>query len=191
MARALSEYIQRLSQSQVRTTNMFEMSITTGFSDIDAALKDITMYGQGFEIPTRTTNYAEVSFKGYAIPIPTNEQMGNEHSMQVYADANGEIRRAFLAWQAKTWDPDIEGGSVFAGDRRLNTGSVIRIHLLDNDMESVSEVYKMVGVRIAEVGALTVSNTEASVSQFSVSFRSVYWQIEKDTVKTGAFNSQV
>lgn len=58
-------------------------------------------------------------------------------------------------------------------------------------MESVSEVYKMVGVRIAEVGALTVSNTEASVSQFSVSFRSVYWQIEKDTVKTGAFNSQV
>lgn len=139
----------------------------------------------------RTTNYAEVSFKGYAVPIPTNEQMGNEHSMQVYADANGELRRAFLAWQAKTWDPDIEGGSVFAGDRRLNTGSVIRIHLLDNDMESISEVYKMVGVRIGEVGALTVSNTDASVSQFSVSFRSVYWQIEKDTVKTGAFSQQV
>ncbi len=191
MAIALASYLSKLSQNQVRTTNMFEMYITTGFSDIDAVLQNITMYGQGFEIPTRTTNYADVSFKGYAVPIPTNEQMGNEHSMQVYADANGEIRRAFLAWQAKTWDPDIEGGSVFAGDRRLNTGSVIRIHLLDNDMESVSEVYKMVGVRIAEVGALTVSNTEASVSQFSVSFRSVYWQIEKDTVKTGAFNSQV
>lgn len=189
MAIALASYLSKLSQNQVRTTNMFEMYITTGFSDIDAVLQNITMYGQGFEIPTRTTSYADVSFKGYAVPIPTNEQMGNEHSMQVYADANGEIRRAFLAWQAKTWDPDIEGGSVFAGDRRLNTGSVIRIHLLDNDMESVSEVYKMVGVRIAEVGALTVSNTEASVSQFSVSFRSVYWQIEKDTVKTGAFNS--
>jgi hypothetical protein len=117
--------------------------------------------------------------------------MGNEHSMTVYADANGEIRRAFLAWQAKTWDPDIEGGSVFAGDRRLNTGSVIRIHLLDNDMESISEVYKMIGVRIQEVGALAVSNVDANVSTFTVSFKSVYWQIEKDTVKTGAFSQQV
>ena len=191
MAIALARYIDSLSRNQVRTTNMFEMYITTGFSDIDAVLKDITMYGQGFEIPSRQTNYADVSFKGYAVPIPTNEQMTNEHSMTVYADANGEIRRAFLAWQGKTWDPDIEGGSVFAGDRRLNTGSVIRIHLLDNDMESISEVYKMIGVRIAEVGALAVSNVDANVSTFNVSFRSVYWQIEKDTVKTGAFSQQV
>lgn len=191
MAIALNSYLNKLSQNQVRTTNMFEMYITTGFSDIDAVLKDITMYGQGFEIPTRTTNYADVSFKGYAVPIPTNEQMGNSHNITVYADANGELRRAFLAWQSKTWDPDIEGGSVFAGDRRLNTGSIIRIHLLDNDMESISEVYKMVGVRIEEVGAMSVSNTDASVSSFPVSFKSVYWQIEKDTVKTGAFPNQV
>jgi hypothetical protein len=100
--------------------------------------------------------------------------MGTEHSMTVNADAAGEIRRAFLAWQAKTWDPDIEGGSVLEGDRRLNTGSVIRIHLLDNDMKTISEVYKMVGVRIGEVGALQVSNTDSNVSQFTVSFRSIY-----------------
>lgn len=80
---------------------------------------------------------------------------------------------------------------MFAGDRRLNTGSIIRIQLLDNDMESISEVYKLIGVRIESVGALTVSNTDASVSTFDVSFRSVYHQIEKGTVKTGAFSEQV
>jgi hypothetical protein len=143
------------------------------------------------ELPTRQTNYADVSFKGYAFPIPTSQQMGTEHSMTVNADANGEIRRAFLAWQEKTWDPDIEGGSVLEGDRRLNTGSVIRIHLLDNDMKSISEVYKMVGVRIGEVGSLQVSNTDANVSQFNVNFRSAYWQIEKGTIKAGAFPQQV
>ena len=58
-------------------------------------------------------------------------------------------------------------------------------------MESISEVYKMIGVRIQEVGALAVSNVDANVSTFTVSFRSVYWQIEKDTVKTGAFSTQV
>lgn len=191
MAKALNEYLNRLSTNQVRTTNMFEMYITTGFSDIDAVLANITMYGQGFELPTRTTNYSDVSFKGYAFPIPTSQGMQTEHSMTVNADANGEIRRAFLAWQSKTWDPDIEGGSILKGDRRLNTGSVIRIHLLDNDMESISEVYKMVGVRISDVGALTVSNVDASVSQFTVNFRSIFWQIEKGTVKAGALAEQV
>lgn len=111
--------------------------------------------------------------------------------MTVNADANGEIRRAFLAWQSKTWDPDIEGGSILKGDRRLNTGSIMRINLLDNDMETISESYKLVGVRIADVGPLTVSNTEASVSTFTVSFRSTYWQIEKGSVNAGAFLNQV
>lgn len=88
--------------------------------------------------------------------------------MTVNADAAGQIRRAFLAWQGKTWDPDIEAGSVFAGDRRLNTGSVIRACLLDNDMESIAETYIFKCVRIASVGELQVSNVDANVSTFEV-----------------------
>lgn len=98
MAKALNEFLTKLSNNQVRTTNMFEMYITTGFSDIDAVLQNITMYGNGFTIPSRTTNYSEVSFKGMAVPIPTNQAFEQQHSMTVNADANGEIRRAFLAW---------------------------------------------------------------------------------------------
>jgi len=74
MAKALNEYLNKLSTNQVRTSNMFEMYITTGFSDIDAVLKDITMYGHGFTIPSRTTMYSSVSFKGMEVPIPTNQQ---------------------------------------------------------------------------------------------------------------------
>lgn len=174
MAIPLNKFLNALSTNQIRTTNMFEMFITTGYSEIDAILANITMYGQNISVPSRTTNYADVSFKGMSVPVPTNQQFEQQHSMTVNADANGEIRRAFLAWQAKTWDPDIEGGSVFTGDRRLNTGSIIRINLLDNDMETIAETYKLIGVRIESVGALQVSNTDASISTFDVSFRSVY-----------------
>lgn len=52
---------------------MFEMYITTGYSEIDAVLKDITLYGHGISIPSRTTNFSTVSFKGMEVPIPTNQ----------------------------------------------------------------------------------------------------------------------
>jgi hypothetical protein len=54
-------------------------------------------------------------------------KMEQQHSITVRADADGELRRGFLAWAAKVADPDIEGGSVFAGDRRLNGSSVVRL----------------------------------------------------------------
>lgn len=116
--------------------------------------------------------------------------MENEHTITVNADTDGEIRRAFLAWQAKTWDPDITNGSVFTGDRRLNTGAVIRIQLLDNDMMEISEVYKMIGVKIMSVGSMSVSNTGAEVATFDVQFKSIYWEIEDGSIKNGAFNTQ-
>lgn len=190
MAKPLINFLNKLSTNQVRTTNMFEMRVTSGYNDVDAVLEPITMYGQGFEIPNRTMEFADVSFKGFPVAVPTVMKMGNEHSITVNADANGELRRAFLAWQGHTSNPDISGGSVFEGDRRINTAGVIRIDLLDNDMTTISETYKLVGVKISEVGTLQVSNTDASVSQFTVNFRSVYWEIEDGTVHAGAFKGQ-
>ena len=188
MARPINDFIQKMTTNQIRTQNMWEMTITTGFADIDQVLEPITMYVEGFEAPTRTTNYIEVGFKGYMIPIPSTEQMGTEHTVTVRADADGEIRRALLAWQAKTWDPDIAGGSVFAGDRRVNVGSIVRLHLLAHDMQNVSEVYKLIGCRPADIGALQMSNNEGAVSTFPFSWRSIFWSIEN--IASGAFKDQ-
>lgn len=102
------------------------------------------------------------------VPVPTVMKMEQDHTITVRADTNGEIRRGFLAWAAKVADPDIEGGSVFAGDRRLNNSSVVRLQLLDNDMSSVAEVYKLIGVKVASVGPLQMSNSDASVATFEV-----------------------
>lgn len=191
MAEALVTFYNKLSTNQLRTSNMFEMEVTSGYEDVDKILKFITMYGEGFTLPTRSTEFADVGFKGFTVPVPTVGRMEQDHTISVRADANGEIRRAFLAWQGHTWDPNISDGSVFTGDRRMNSGGTIRIKLLDNDMITVSEVYKIIGVKIQSVGGLQVSNNDANVTTFDVSFKSAWWEIEDGTVKNGAFQDQV
>ena len=157
---------------------MYEMTITTGYGEIDSVFQGITMYVEGFQAPSRTQEFVNVAFKGFDVPVPTVMKMEQDHNITVRADVNGEIRRAFLAWQAKTADPDIEGGSVFAGDRRLNNNSVIRLQLLDNDMQSVAEVYKLMCVKVNNVGALNMQHDGATVATFEVSLKSIYWQLE-------------
>lgn len=188
MATPLIAFLNKLSEDQIRTTNMFEMQVTSGYSDIDSVLQYITMYGEGFQLPSRTVQAAPAPFKGYPLQIPTVMNMEQTHTMNVRADAAGEIRRAFLAWQGKTADPAISEGSVFAGDRRMNVKGVIRIQLLDNDMVTPAETYKMIGVFITNVGGLQVSHSGANISTFTVGFTSQYWEIEQ--VDHGAFGSQ-
>ena len=93
------------------------------------------------------------------------------------------------AWQAKTVNPAISDGSLFEGDRNINLGSVVRIHLLGNGGQ-VTEIYKLLGVKVRNVGPLSVSNTDAGVATFSVSLESIYWEIESGTVANGSFKDQ-
>lgn len=178
MATALNTFLNQMSTNQLRTTNMFEMFITTGYSDVDNIFQNITMYVEGFAAPNRSQEFTDVGFKGFTVPVPTVMKEEQDHTITVRADVNGEIRRGFLAWAAKVTDPDITGGSVFAGDRRLNNNSVVRLHLLDNNMSDVAEVYKLIGVKVASVGALQMSNQDANVATFEVGLKSIYWEIE-------------
>lgn len=191
MAESLLNFLGKMSTNQLRTSNLFELEVSTGYPEIDEVLKPITMYGENFTLPNRTQNFADVGFKGYNVPVPTTMAMEQDHTMTVRADSDGEIRRAFLAWAAKVSDPAISDGSIFAGDRRINTAGIIRIKLLSTeDASSVSEVYKLIGVKISSIGGYSVSNSEANVSTFDVQFRSIYWEIEDGTVAKGSFASQ-
>ena len=191
MAKSLDQFIQQIKTAGgIRTSNMAEIEVSTGYPEIDAQLENITMYAESFELPTRTQEYNDVPFKAYPVPVASRMIMGQDHSMNIRADTDGAIRRAFLAWQAKVANPAIAKGSLFEGDRRPNEGSVMRVRLLANDMSKTAEVYKIVGVKVNEVGALTVSNTDSNVAVFPVTLKSIYWEIEDGTVADGAFKDQ-
>lgn len=188
MAHSLQEFLNLANSDTIRCTNQFQISITTGYSDLDAQMEDTLLFGQSFTVPTRTTEFSNVSFKGYSMPlVPTHMTMDQEHTMTVLDDVNGTNRRLFLAWLAKVINPAIDEGSVFEGDRRVSQ-AVIRLELFDTDNKTVIQTYKFIGVNVKSVGNMQLSYEGGDAGKFEVSFNSLYWQCEDH--KKGGFTSQ-
>lgn len=178
MAIPIKQFIEQLKTDAVRTQNMFEMTVDSDIPRVNEVLGGITMYGTGFTLPNRSQEFVDIGFKGFTLPVPTVMKMEQDHTITVNADADGNYRRAFLAWAGAVANPDIDGGSLFEGDRRFGD-SKIRIHLLGYSMQTPVETITMTGVRIQNVGGLQVSNTDSGVATFEVQFKSLYWYIEE------------
>lgn len=181
MAVSLQEFLNTANSNTIRANNQYEVFCTSGYNDIDKVLEIATIYGQNFNIPGRGIEYASVSFKGFEMAniVPTRMTMENEHTMTILCDVNGELRRAFLAWQNSVMNADISGGSVFEGDRGINEKSIIRIHLFDKDNKTVIEKFKFYNVRVSNVGPITLTYEGGDKATFEVTFKSTYWEIEE------------
>lgn len=181
MARPLQTFINLLQNKGIRTQNMWEVDASSGYSDVDSKLGNLTLYASEFAVPERKQEVTEIPFKGYPLLIPTKMTMGNTHSMDVRCDVNGDIRRVFLKWMNYITAANISQGSYFGGEKRIPKNSIIRMKMLAGDMETVVETYKLYGIFVEKVGDLKMSNIEAGVATFNVEFRSQYWEIESAT----------
>ena len=179
----LSQAIDLYNQDQVRTQTMYEIDFFSGIPKIDATMQRMQVYGQGFTLPERTVNFEDLQYRAYKIPVPTTIDMGQDHSVTVYADVRGDLRRACLDWQAACLNPDITGGSFFESNRRpTKLGPAegqtpsITVKLLAPDYQTSVETTMIYGSRVTKVGGLELSNTAGGISTFSVDFKSVYWE---------------
>lgn len=179
----LTTAIGLFNQDQVRTQTMYEVIFTSGINSIDATMQRMQVYGNNFTLPDRTVNFDNLQYRAYNIPIPTTLEMGQDHSVTVYADVRGDLRRACLDWQAACLNPDIHNGSYFEANRRptrLGPGDgvepSITINLLAPDYQTVVEQTVIYGSRVTKVGGLELSNTAGGISTFTVDFKSVYWE---------------
>lgn len=188
MAHSLQEFLTACNSDTIRCTNQFQISITTGYSDIDAQMENTLLYGQSFSVPQRQIEYTDVSFKGYSMPlVPTRMTMEQEHTMSVLDDVNGTNRRLFLAWMGKVMNPAISDGSLFEGDRGISQ-SVIRLELFDKDNKTVIQTYKFQGVQVTSVGNTALTYEGGDKAAFDVSFKSIFWECENHT--NGVFTEQ-
>lgn len=148
------------------------------------------MFGHTINIPSRGIEYASVAYKGYDVPnlVPVKLTMETEHTMSVYADIDGMHRRLFLKWMNYVMNADIEGGSLFEGDRGVNPQSTIRIRLFDKYNKEITETYRFYNVTITSVGGIGLDYSGGDAAKFEVGFKSSYWQIENPTA--GAFAEQ-
>ena len=192
----LTQAIDLFNKDQVRTAHMYAIEFTSGIDKIDATLSRMQVYGNGFTLPDRTVNFDNLQYRAYNIPIPTNLEMGQDHDVTVYADVRGDLRRAMLDWQAACLDPAITQGSFFESNRRPtrigpNDGKqpMIMVQLLAPDFQSVVETTTIYGARVTKVGGLELSNTGATISTFTVSFKSVYWEQQTGGTTIGTWNA--
>lgn len=183
MAIAVNEWLAAATANNIRCNNQWEAEFVSGYPDVDAVLTKAVMFGSNFTIPGRTINYADVSYKGFTAHnlVPTNVEMEYEHSMTVKADVKGEYRRAFLRWQNHVMNMDIDGGSVFEGNRAVQENSNARIHLFSADNKTVNETYKLVNVVVTNVGPIELTYDSGDAATFQVQLRSTFWKIEKAT----------
>ena len=179
----LSQAIGLFNQDQVRIATMYNIELNSGIDKIDTTLSRMQVYGNSFTLPDRTVNFDNLQYRAYNIPIPTTLEMGQEHSITVYADVRGDLRRACLDWQAACLNPDITMGSFFQSNRRptrIGEGDdnepYIKVNLLAPDYQTVIESTIIHGVRVTKVGGLELSNTGGNISTFTVDFKSVYWE---------------
>lgn len=190
MATAYEKFLNLATSNTIRCTNQYEIELTSGDSEVDAVLQNARLMTKDFTIPQRSVEYANVSFKGYEAPlVPTRITMDQEITINVIADVNGEYRRAFLRWMNRVIDADIEGGTVFAGDRGVNPRSLVRLLLFDKDNETVIETYKFFNVQISNVGQTTLTYEGGEAASFPVTFKCTYWKLEKAV--NGALTDQV
>ena len=200
MAESLYNFMAQLNKNNVRTQNLFEMRVfiphdlrnASGYQGIkltDFFNPNLTYYGQNFSLPGRTINTAPVGFKGFTVPVPTTMAMDQQHTVTMNADINGDLRRAFLAWQSCTMNPQIDvNGGFFEGNRHLDNTSKIYIALIDpsyTDTHSVQDIYEIDGVFISNVGPMNFSNTESGIATFDVQFTSQYWQVVNNSNNDG------
>ena len=179
MALPIQSFINTLQNKGMRITNMWEATISTGYSDIDAKFKNITFFIDGFTAPARKQDTVPIAFKGYPLNVPSKMTMTTDHKLSVRCDVNGDVRRLFLRWMYYVTDAGISHGSFFGGEKRIPKNSVMRLNCLADDMVTVLETYKIYGCIPTSVGDLAMSNTEANLAMFDVSVVSQYWEVEQ------------
>lgn len=182
MATAYNVFLNLATANTIRATNQWEITASSGDPEIDAVLKEGVTFVQGFVIPKRTVNYANVSYKGYEATnlVPTNIDMTKDFAFDVIDDMNGSLRRAFMKWQNNVMNFAIEDGSVFEGDRGVNPKSLIRLQLFDKDNKTVIQTYKFYNVHIKEVGEVNLDYGSGDVSKFNVQAVCTYWEFEEN-----------
>jgi hypothetical protein len=183
--KTLNNFMNEMKSKGLRKQNQFQIVITTGDQAIDESLQNITMWANGVELPERAQAFQEVPYHGFPFQIPTVMTMSQEVTMTVKCDGDGELRRACLAWAGKTSNPAISDGSMGEGDKKIPSAGNIRILCYADDMETVTESYKLLGAIPMTVGALEFSNEGAEITTFELAVKFQYWELEE---AEGRFN---
>lgn len=203
----LTNFVSAINKYGIRTSNLFAMKLSfpngtmkamhnfdsgtnVNWQKLENELNgNLFCFGQGFTIPSRTINYADVGFQGYTVPVPTTMSFGTTHDMTFNDDMSGSLRSIFALWQNATINGNIEHGNFegnrFTGNATTTYSANLKVYLLSNeyDTSAVNTTafgeknlgYELKGVTVANIGETTLSNVSKEVASLPITLRSQYW----------------
>jgi hypothetical protein len=171
----LIDFCNKLRDVGVKLTHHYQLSFS-GLPDggVEKALEDITMYAKSATIPGITQNDADVTYAGIPFSIPTNFEMTQEMSFEVIADRENIIHDNLVFWFTEFANPDINGGSMGGGNKRVPTAECF-LDLFDDTYQNVTDTFRLAGVMPTKVGNVTVSNVDPNVATFPVTIQFQYF----------------
>lgn len=181
MAKSLQDFLNAVQTKGVRKTNQFQLEFSTGYSDVDNALENATVWATTAEVPGRTIEYIDLPYQGFITKVAGTVTMEQEHNLSIRVDNAGDIRKAFLKWQNYVANMAIGQGSNLGGNKQIPTSSFVRMKMLADDMQTVVETYKLVGVGCSVVGPMAFTNEGVEIMTFDVTLVSQYNEIEDNT----------
>ena len=161
-----------------RTQNMWLVEMNSGVEVVDKFFQDFTMYARDFRLPQIGLDYKNLTFHGFPIPVPCNPAVNQDMTVQMYADVEGGVQQSLRAWMTQIIDIDFQAGSYLGGTRSISPSSTMRLHLLDTDMQAITETCTLIGTTIQEIGELQFIQDAGNICMFNMKIKYVWPQYE-------------
>ena len=174
----ITSFLNKVLTQAPRTTNMWLVEMNSGIDIVDKFFQDFTMYARDFKLPKIGLDYKDLYFHGVPIPVPCNPDLTQDMTVNMYADVDGGVQQSLRAWMTQVIDIDFQAGSYLGGTRSINASSTMRLHLLDTDMQTVTETCTLIGVTIKSIGEIGFVQNAGDIAQFPMEIKFVWPQYE-------------
>ena len=140
--------------------------------EFDFAQKDFNFYAQGFTLPGRTIEQANVSFQGMTFRLPNNMTYTGTITLEVNSDEMMIVRSTCELWM-NIYADLIKGG----GGKKLIPNFKVAMQLLDSnlDQENIMKTYTIYGCWPSNVGDVAFGQDNTAIAKFPMTLVYQYY----------------
>lgn len=146
-------------------------------------LNNVSYFCTSTNVPGRGIETADLTYFGMKFSIPRIIKLENSIRLSFWVDRDSMLRNALIDWSTVHVNLDRKTGiqnSNLGGIKTIPASS-IELHLLNEQLNAVIEIYKLYGVFPTEIGNLELKQEGADILTFETTFVYQYYTIDNKT----------
>ncbi len=184
--KSLNDFYNLLSTTPPRLSHQYQVLLfppETINNKAKSILNNVSYFCTSATVPGRGLEVAELTYFGMKFSVPRIIKLENTIKLSFWTDRDSSLRNAMIDWSSVHANLDRKTGiqnSNLGGVKTIPSSS-IELHLLNEQLDSVIEIYKLYGVFPTEVGSFEVKQEGADIVNFDVNFVYQYYTIDNKT----------